>query len=107
MGFENSPLEQLGEVIPDGTETPEIPEHLTDIVTAVEKRLLLKFSSRPARNLKLPAPEDGQSTYIEDVDEIDTRVNGAWVKTWPLFYFGTAAPSGTPGPNDVYFRLEA
>jgi hypothetical protein len=44
-------------------------------------------------------------TYIQDVDEIDTRINNVWVKTWPNLYSGTSVPSNTLGADgDLYVQ---
>ncbi len=47
-------------------------------------------------------------TYITNVGEIDTRISGSWVKTWPTKYTGTTVPPNTLGAvNDIYVQYVA
>ena len=93
MAHSNSPLGQLGAVIPAPGDQPDVVTDITLLSTNVEKKIVQKHATRAARNTAVSAPVDGMVTYIADVDEIDTRINSAWINTWPILYSGNSTPS--------------
>lgn len=105
MAHSNSPLGQYTAVIPASSDAPDVAADFATAITAIEKKALMSFATRTSRNSTVSAPVDGMVTYIQDVDEIDTRINGAWVKTWPVIYSGSGTPSGGLGVNgDLYIQ---
>lgn len=97
MAHTNSPLGQLTGVVPASADPPDVAGDFSLLITAVEKKLNMRFASRTARDSVVTSPVDGMVTHIDDVGEIDRRIAGAWVKIWPTKYSGTSAPANTLG----------
>ena len=105
MAHTNSPLGQLVGVVPALGDAPNVQPDLLLMATEVEKKVNMSFASRAARDAAVTSPVDGMETYIQDVDEVDKRVNGAWAKIWPIRYYGTTDPLGTLGVvGDIYLK---
>lgn len=103
MAKTDSPLGQLAAVVPATGDPPDVRGDFLILITALEKKLNMTFASRTARDAAIPSPIDGMKTYINDVDEIDERINGAWVKVYPTQYSGTGAPSNSVGSVGNYY----
>lgn len=105
MSKTGTPLGQLPSTIPADADAPDVNGDMGIQLTAVERRLNMSFADRATRTTTITTPVDGMVTYIQNVNEIDTRIGGQWVKTWPTKYSGTAAPSNSLGGiGDVYFQ---
>jgi hypothetical protein len=61
------------------TDAPDLPKAIADIANGVIPRGTLRFASASARGATIPSPVDGMLTYLQDVDRLDARMNGAWV----------------------------
>ena len=105
MAHGPSPLGQYGNIVPAAGDIPDVQADLSGAITAIEKKALMSFASRTTRNSTVSVPVDGMFTYIQDVDEIDARINGSWVKIWPVIYSGTGTPSNGLGVDgDLYIQ---
>lgn len=91
----NSPI--AGLPIPEGTDPPNAPAAFLSLATTLDPIVIPRFASASARDLKIPAPSDGQHAYLTDshalyVYQADTA---AWV---PYSY--AKAPLTTKFAND-------
>jgi hypothetical protein len=104
MPFSDSARKQFQAIVPDNPASPTVPAHLQGIVDAIEGRTVLRASTWSWANTFIAPFSDGMLVYIEDVDELHLRRNGAWVKIHPTSYSGTGEPSPSLGANgDLYF----
>lgn len=103
-----SPLGQFPSSIPASADAPDVRGDIAILTGLVEKTVVQVYTSRSARDNAFSGagvtPADGMITWITGtVDERDERINGVWVKTYPLIYSGTGAPSNAVGaPGDLY-----
>ena len=116
MAHFSTPLGQLPHVDPATTDPPDVQGDLVLLSTKVELRLMSVWTTRAARTAGFTAaaitPTDGMQSIMTDVNgdgshvvEIDTRINGSWVKTYPLIYSGTGDPSNALGVvGDIYCK---
>lgn len=104
MAHSNSALGQWAAIKPAGSDAPAIQTDLNAVIDAVEKQVNLQYTTRALRDTAIPSPVNGMLTQIlGTVNEVDMRINGAWVKIYPLQYSGTAAPaSGLGVVGDFY-----
>ena len=108
MPKSNSALGQVPASIPADEDEPNVNGDMAALINAIERRLLMSWPDRATRTTAITAPHNGMRTYIENVHEIDERINGQWVKVWPTTYSGTTVPSpGLGVVGDVYFQLPA
>ncbi|MFF0736916.1 hypothetical protein ACFYVK_35545 [Streptomyces chartreusis] len=64
------------------TDAPDMPKAIADLAAGVIPRSILRFASSSTRGATLAgdyAPVDGMVTYLQDVDRLEVRINGAWV----------------------------
>lgn len=64
------------------TDAPDIPSAIRALAAGVIPRGVLRFPSAATRGATLIddyAPVDGMLTYLQDIDRLDARINGAWV----------------------------
>jgi hypothetical protein len=105
MAHSNSPLGQLSGVVPATSDPPDVQGDLNLLITALEKKLNMTFASRAARDAAITVPVNGMRTHMTDVFETDERINGAWVKVYPVIYTGTADPSnGVGSVGNIYLK---
>ncbi|MPY47171.1 hypothetical protein [Streptomyces acidicola] len=61
------------------TDAPDVPRAIADLAAGVIPRGTLRYASASARGATLTSPVDGMLTYLQDVQRLDARINGAWV----------------------------
>ena len=88
---------------------PNVPDDMTNLALAIERRVFGVYNTVTDRNTRVPAPQEGQVAYIKDTNAFVYFNDVAWVEMFqqpPTFYNGTTVPSNTQGVNgDVYFRF--
>lgn len=89
-----------------------VDEYIRNLALALEKKLVMVFSSAADRDTKLPSPAEGQFVYLTDVNKMYVRVVSGTTATWnqiypatPGIYSGTTAPAATLGSvGDIYIQ---
>lgn len=75
-----------GLVLPDGTDNANVPLTFTDFVTTagsgMENRLVQRYLSIADRTARNPAPNEGELSYLIDLNVYESYTGSAWV---PLF----------------------
>jgi hypothetical protein len=110
MAKSNSPLGQFPASIPATSDAPDVRADINTLVGLIEKTVVMVFTTRTARDNAFSGAgvtiTDGMVTWITGtVDERDERINGVWVKTYPIQYSGTGVPSNAIGvPGDIYIQ---
>lgn len=76
-----------GLILPDGTDNANVPLTFTDFVTTagsgMENRLVQRYLSIPDRTARNPAPNEGEVSYLSDLNRYDTYTGSAWVPLIP------------------------
>lgn len=75
-----------GLILPDGTDNANVPLTFTDFVTTagsgMENRLVQRYLSVADRTARNAAPNEGELSYLSDLNRYETYTGVAWV---PLF----------------------
>lgn len=95
--------------VPTATDDPDIPGDLLALANAIEKRVAGVYVSAADRTTKVPAPQEGQLSYLKDT-KVWAFYNGtAWVALVPTqvaITSGTVVPSNASGANgDVFLKV--
>lgn len=79
---------------------------LDDVVDALAPAGVRVYASAAARAGAIPAPAEGMTTYLEDVDQLDVYAAGAWrpVSTAPAAYNPTVTQSVSRGVTVNYSK---
>lgn len=94
--------------IPQTTDDPDVVTDLTNVVSDIEKRLVMVFNNTADRSTRLASPTEGMLSYLKDTDKYYTFTGSAWVLLVmvPTFTTGTTVPSsGTGSDGDVFFKI--
>lgn len=86
-----------GLILPDGTDNANVPLTFTDFVlgaTGMENRLVQRYLSIADRTARNPAPNEGELSYLADLNRYDTYTGAAWT---PLFASPVQDYSATGG----------
>ena len=80
-----------GLILPDGTDNANVPLTFTDFVTTagsgMENRLVQRYLSIADRTTRNPAPNEGELSYLIDLNRYDTYTGSAWVPLVPQTIF--------------------
>lgn len=71
-----------GLILPDGTDNANVPLTFTDFVlgtTGMENRLVQRYLSIADRTARNAAPNEGELSYLSDLNRYDTYTGSAWV----------------------------
>lgn len=72
-----------GLILPDGTDNANVPLTFTDFVTTagsgMENRLVQRYLSIADRTTRNPAPNEGELSYLADLNRYDTYTGSTWV----------------------------
>jgi hypothetical protein len=88
-----------GLILPDGTDNANVPLTFTDFVTTagsgMENRLVQRYLSIADRTARNAAPNEGEISYLADLNRYDGYTGSAWVALYPQnsFAVDTAAYS--------------
>jgi hypothetical protein len=89
-----------GLIVPDGTDNANVPLTFTDFVTTagsgVENRLVQRYLSVADRTARNPAPNEGELSYLSDVNRYDSFTGSVWT---PLINPSTFAVNTAPFPG--------
>lgn len=70
-----------GLILPDGADNANVPLTFTDFVlgaTGMENRLVQRYLSIADRTARNPAPNEGELSYLADLNRYDTYTGAAW-----------------------------
>lgn len=71
-----------GLILPDGTDNANVPLTFTDFVTTagsgMENRLVQRYLSTADRTARNPAPNEGEISYLIDLNTYDTYTGASW-----------------------------
>lgn len=88
-----------GLILPDGTDNANVPLTFTDFVTTagsgMENRLVQRYVSIADRTARNAAPNEGEFSYLSDLNRYDTYTGSAWIPL--LIPVNFAADSNTYG----------
>jgi hypothetical protein len=72
-----------GLILPDGTDNANVPLTFTDFVTTagsgIENRLVQRYLSIADRTTRNPAPNEGELSYLTDLNRYDSYTGSAWI----------------------------
>lgn len=95
--------------IPDETDKPDVPTHISNLALALEKKLVGTYVSTAARDTAITTPADGQFAYIQSTNKLYVYQDGAWTVFPPTqvsITSGTAVPTNSSGNDgDVFFKV--
>lgn len=82
-----------GLILPDGTDNANVPLTFTDFVTTagsgMENRLVQRYLSIADRTARNPAPNEGELSYLMDLNRYDTYTGAAWVSLYPQHVYAS------------------
>ena len=106
MPFNDSQRGVIQDVLADDFEDADYPVQIAAIVNSIEPHLVLKSASIATANATLSPIIEGMLLITTAAPkEVYKRDGATWVKLYPLYYSGTAAPAAALGVNgDVYFQ---
>lgn len=96
--------------VPTSDDDPDIPDDMTKMANAIERKLVNTYASISDRDSRLAAPESGMLAFMKDTSKLLAYFNGEWNQIYPLagpqITSGTSAPNNATGTNgDVYFQV--
>jgi len=95
---------------PEEADTPDPPRDFLALANAVEKKLVMAFTSAADRDAKVTAPVEGMLAVLKDVNQAHLYFDGAWSQLYPptnmqQITSGTTAPDNAAGSNgDLYVQ---
>lgn len=95
-----------GLILPDGTDNANVPLTFTDFVTTavsgIENRLVERYLSTADRTTRNPAPNEGELSYLSDLNRYDTYSGAAWIPLITPAAQGFSSPAVAGLNNPVY-----
>lgn len=86
-----------GLILPDGIDNANVPLTFTDFVTTagsgMENRLVQRYLSIADRTARNPAPNEGELSYLSDVDRYEGYNGSAWISLYPQSTFSVDNPN--------------
>lgn len=83
-----------GLILPDGTDNANVPLTFTDFVTTagsgMENRLVQRYLSIADRTARNAAPNEGELSYLSDLNRYDSYTGAAWIPLYPQTVFSVA-----------------
>lgn len=79
-----------GLILPDGTDNANVPLTFTDFVlgaTGIENRLVQRYLSIADRTARNAAPNEGELSYLSDLNQYETYTGSAWIPLIPQTVF--------------------
>lgn len=80
-----------GLILPDGTDNANVPLTFTDFVTTagsgIENRLVQRYLSIADRTARNPAPNEGELSYLADLNRYESYTGTAWISVYPQHAF--------------------
>lgn len=96
--------------VPESTDDPDVVTDMTALATAIEKKLVMVFTSSSDRSTRVPSPTAGMFAAMTDSDTVVFYDGAAWKQVYPpvvpAITNGTTVPSSGSGANgDVFFKF--
>lgn len=95
--------------VPVNSDDPNIPEDMTVLALAIEKRVVGVYNSAADRASRVAAPQEGQVAFLKDTNEFTFYDGATWQPMFPkqvTITSGTTVPSNSSGSNgDVFFKV--
>jgi hypothetical protein len=95
--------------VPEQADTPDVPRDITNLATAVEKRVMGVYATITDRDTRNATPQDGMFAYVQDQNQVYVFQDGVWVEypqPMPTIYTGTTVPNNADGVDgDIYFQV--
>lgn len=99
-----------GLILPDGTDNANVPLTFTDFVTTagsgMENRLVQRYLSIADRTARNPAPNEGELSYLADVNRYESYTGTSWISLYPQHAFA-ADVTGFNTTSTVYTTVGA
>jgi len=94
-----------GLILPDGTDNANVPLTFTDFVTTagsgIENRLVQRYLSIADRTTRNPAPNEGELSYLNDLNRYESYTGTVWIPIYPQHAFSFDDP-GFTNASTVY-----
>ena len=95
---------------PVAGDDPDVPADVLALATAIEKKLVMVFTSSSDRSTRVPSPTSGMFAVMTDSDTVVFYDGAAWKQIYPpvvpAVTNGTTVPSSGSGANgDVFFKF--
>jgi hypothetical protein len=88
-----------GLILPDAGNNANVPLTFTDFVTTavsgIENRLVERYVSIADRTARNPAPNEGELSYLSDLDRYETYTGTVWLTLLPANAFNNVTTSFT------------
>lgn len=85
-----------GLILPDGADNANVPLTFTDFVTTagsgMENRLVQRYLSIADRTARNAAPNEGELSYLADLNRYDSYSGTAWISLYPQSVFAVDIP---------------
>lgn len=95
--------------VPVNGDDPNIPEDLSNLAVAIEKRVMGVYNSIADRDARVTVPQEGQCAFLKDTNSFTYYNGSAWAAMFqqpPTFTVGTVVPGNGTGVNgDVFFKV--
>jgi len=96
--------------VPVTGDDPDVVGDVTALAQAIEKKLVMVFSSASDRTSKVPSPTSGMFSVRTDADIVEYYDGAAWKQVYPpavpAVTNGSSVPSNGTGANgDVFFKF--
>lgn len=96
--------------VPTATDDPDVVGDVTALATAIEKKLVMVFTSTSDRSTRVPSPTSGMFAVMTDTDTVVFYDGAAWKTVYPpqvpAVTNGSVVPSSGSGANgDVFFKF--
>lgn len=79
--------------VPESSDNVNVPGDFMSLAQAIERKLVMSFTSAGDRSSKVAAPTEGMMSYLQDSRKFDFYTDGAW----RTFFTG-----GAPGSDIAY-----
>lgn len=97
--------------VPQSTDTPDVPRDFLALANAVEKKLVMVFTTTAQRSSLVTSPTAGMVTVITSTETIDLYNGTTWKQIYPPtgqpnHSVGSTVPSNATGADgDVFFKV--
>lgn len=85
------------------TDPPDIPAHIQALAAGVIPKLVLPYASAAARTANVGTPAEGMTTWLTDVNRLETYNGTAWVVPPPVVTTTSSGATAGAGFSVVSF----
>jgi hypothetical protein len=83
------------------------PVAIQNLALAVEKKLVMSFATIAARNAAIPAPAEGATAYVTELDSLTTYQDGVWWAVGQINPTSVNAPAATAAPSAYPYGVQS